>query len=104
MLCIPYFLSLKAEPLYLAGDAREALKTIEQAQALVERSGERWWSADLYRLRGSCLSALDAEEGKVENAFLEAIRISRAQKSISLQSRAEQAYSEYRAKKRGERS
>ena len=104
MLCIPYFLGLKAEPLHLAGEQRAALKTIEHAQVLVERSGERWWSADLYRLRGLCLAALGDDDAKVESAFLEALRISRAQKSISLQVRAEQAISGYRARKRGDGS
>ena len=104
ILCIPYFSGLKAELLHLAGRASEALKMVEQAQALVERYGERWWSADLYRLRGLFLSALGAEEAKVEHSFFEAIRISRARKSISLLSRAEQAQSDSKSKKQSARS
>src|SRR6202035_2553916 len=51
-LCLPFFLALKAEALYLADRAAEALGVVREADVLVERSEERWWSAELHRLRG----------------------------------------------------
>jgi hypothetical protein len=66
---------------------------------LVERTEERWWSAELHRLRGVFLAAIDAKNTEVEAAFSEAIRIAKEQKSISLQKRAEETYAEYRRQK-----
>jgi len=51
-LSLTYFLALKAEAFYLADRTSEALAAIDEAEALVERSEERWWSAELHRLIG----------------------------------------------------
>ncbi|HEU4678207.1 MAG TPA: hypothetical protein VFS35_01720, partial [Terrimicrobiaceae bacterium] len=99
VLCWPYFLALKAEPLHLAGRTTEALEVITQAEAIAEQSGELWWSADLQRLRGVFLAALGAEDARIASSFRDAMRTARDQKSISLERRAEQAYADYRAGK-----
>jgi predicted ATPase len=99
MLPLPYYLGLKAEALHLAGRTPEALEAIKEAEALAERSGERWWSAELYRLRGVFLAALGADETRIEASFYAAIRIAKEQKSVSLQKRAEGTYAEYRRQK-----
>jgi predicted ATPase len=99
VLCWPYLLALKAEPLHLAGRTAEALEVINEAEAIAEQSGELWWCADLQRLRSVFLAALGAEDARVANSFRDAIRTARDQKSISLETRAEQAYADYRAKK-----
>ena len=44
ILWLPFFLALKAEALHLADRTSEALEAIKEAEALVERSEERWWS------------------------------------------------------------
>jgi predicted ATPase len=95
-LTIPFFLALKAEALHLADRTSEALEAIREAEVLVERSEERWWCAELHRLRGVFLAALGAEATQIEVSFDEAIRIAKDQKSISLQKRAEATYAEYR--------
>ena len=92
-------LTLKAEALHLAGRASESLEAIREAEALVERSEERWCSAELHRLRGVFLAAMGAEEVQIEASFCEAIRIAREQKSVSLEKRAEATYAEYRRQK-----
>jgi serine/threonine protein kinase/predicted ATPase len=51
-LAVPYFLGVKAQALHLADRSSEALESISEAEVLVERSEERWWSAELQRLRG----------------------------------------------------
>ena len=67
-----------------------------EAEAVAERSGERWWNAELHRLRGVFLAAIGAEEAQIEAAFREAIRTAQQQKSISLLKRAEASQAEYR--------
>ena len=43
MWAVPYYLALKAEALHLAERTSEALEAIREAEALVEKSEERWW-------------------------------------------------------------
>jgi predicted ATPase len=99
MLRMPYFLALKAEALHLADRTSGALEAIAEAEAWVERSEERWWCAELHRLRGVFLAALGAHETEIEASFCAAIRIAKEQKSASLERRAEQTYAEYRRQK-----
>jgi predicted ATPase len=96
---LPLFLALKAEALHLADRTSEALEAIRDAQAMVERSEQGWWLAELYRLRGAFLTALGADETQIEASFCEAIRIAKEQKSVSLEKRAEATYAEYRGQK-----
>ena len=98
-LLLPYYLGIKAEGLHLADRSSEALEAISEAGALVERSEERWWCAELHRLRAVFLTAMDADEGEIEASFQAAIRIASEQKSISLEKRAEATYAEYRRQK-----
>jgi serine/threonine protein kinase len=99
ILAMPYYLALKAEALHLADRTSEALEAINEAEALIERREERWWSAELHRLRAVFLAALGAEETQIEASFCEAIRIAKRQKSVSLEKRAEATYTEYRRQK-----
>ena len=55
--------------------------------------------AELHRLRGVFLTAMGEDEIEIEASFCEAIRIARAQKSISLGKRAEGTYAEYQRRK-----
>jgi len=96
---MPYYLALKAEALYLALRTSEALEAISEAEALAERFEERWWSAELHRLRGVFLTAMGADETQIEASFGEAIRTAKEQKAVSLEKRAEATYAEYRRQK-----
>jgi predicted ATPase len=96
---VPYYLALKAEALYLADRTSEALDAIIEAEAIVDRREERWWFAELLRLRGVLLAAMGAEETQIEASFSAAIRIAKEQKSVSLEKRAEATYAEYRRQK-----
>jgi hypothetical protein len=87
---------MKAEALHLADRTLEALETIDEAEALGERFENRYWWAELHRLRGVFLAAMGAEETKIEASFQEAIATAREQKSVSLAKRAEATYAEYR--------
>jgi serine/threonine protein kinase/tetratricopeptide (TPR) repeat protein len=99
IMAVPYYLALKAEALYLARRTSEALEAINEAEAVAERREERWWSAELHRLRGLFLAALGADQAQIEAAFCEAITIAKEQKSISLEKRAAATYAEYRRQK-----
>ena len=96
---MPFFLALKAEAFHLADRTSEALETIKEAEALVEKSEGRWWCAELHWLRGVFLAAIGADESQIETSFREAIRIAKEQKSVSLEKRAEATYAEYRRQK-----
>jgi predicted ATPase len=95
-LLLPLWLALKAEVLHLARRTCEALETLTGAEALTERSEERWWSPELHRLRGVFLTAIGADEVQIEASFYEAIKIATEQKSVSLARRAKASYAEYR--------
>jgi predicted ATPase len=99
MLRMPYFLALKAEALYFADRVSEALEAITEAEGVVERSEERWWCAELHRIRGVCLAAMGADETQIEASFCDAIRIAKEQKSVSLEKCTEGTYVEYRRQK-----
>jgi predicted ATPase len=98
-IAVPYWLALKAEALHLADRTSEALEAIREAQAMAERSEERWWSAELHRLRGVFRTSIGADQAQIEASFCEAIRIAKEQKSVSLEKRAEATYAEYRRQK-----
>jgi tetratricopeptide (TPR) repeat protein len=99
VLTLPPHLARKAEALYLADRTSEALEAINEAEALAERFENRYWCAELHRLRGVFLAALGAEETQIEASFREAIRIAKEQKSVSLEKRAEATYAEHRRQK-----
>src|SRR6516162_828787 len=99
MLTVPFLLALKAEALHLADRSAEALEAIREADTVVERFENRYWSAELHRLRGVFLATLGAGETQIEASLCEAIRIAKQQKSVSLEKRAEATYAEYRRQK-----
>jgi hypothetical protein len=92
-------LGVRAEALHLADRTSEALETVNEAEALVERTEERWFCAELHRLRGVFLAAMGAEETDIEASFRAAIKIAKEQKSVSLTKRAKATYAEYRREK-----
>jgi predicted ATPase len=47
-----HYLALLADAYGKAGQAAEGLRALAEALALVEQSGERWWEAELHRLKG----------------------------------------------------
>ena len=96
---MPFFLALKADALYLADRASEALKAMEEIQLFGKSSGAVSWCAELYRLRGVFLTALGAEETQIEASFREAIRIAREQKSISLRNAPKEPTQNFAGKK-----
>ena len=99
---MPYYFGLKAEAFYFADQPFEAFKAVCEAQAMIERCEDRWWVAEIHRLRGVFLTAIDADENQIEASFRAAVNMAREQKSISLAKRAEATYTEYRRRRDGE--
>jgi predicted ATPase len=99
MLTVPFLLALKAEASHLAGRTAEALEAIREGDAVVQRLENRYWSAELHRLRGVLLTTMGSDGTLVEASFCEAIKTAKEQKSVSLAKRAEATYAEYRRQK-----
>jgi predicted ATPase len=51
----PYILALLAEAYGNVGQTEEGLSALAEALALVNKTQERWWEAELYRLKGELL-------------------------------------------------
>jgi predicted ATPase len=61
---------------------------IEQALTQSLRNNERWWDAELHRLRGELMRAQGADAGPVEAAFRRALEVAQSQQAKSLELRA----------------
>lgn len=108
----PYYLALLAEGYAKGGQIEEGLATLAAAFAVMERTGERWWEAELYRLKGELMLQQEARgwrleigpsspqasslkplvsrvaEQEAEGYFLKAIEIARRQSAKMLELRA----------------
>ncbi len=66
----PYFLALLAETCGKAGQIEEGLNTLAEALDTVNKNGERWYEAELYRIKGELLLAREGKnqkaKGKIE--------------------------------------
>jgi predicted ATPase len=102
----PGQLAQLAEAYGKAGQVEEGLTTLAEALALVDRTGERYHEAELYRLKGQLTlqkfqvssfkfqveeglaSSVQRLESEAEEYFLKAIEIARKQQAKSLELRA----------------
>ncbi len=84
----PFKVSLLAEAFLRSGDRNNGLQQIHKALDLAEQTGERWYEAELHRLKGELLLLGDAEVRAAETAFERALDIARAQSARSWELRA----------------
>jgi class 3 adenylate cyclase/tetratricopeptide (TPR) repeat protein len=83
------FKSYLAETLLLRGEMAGAEAALQDAFAFVERSGERFWLADLYRVDGQiALRRPETDRERAEACFLKAIEIAHRQEARMLELRA----------------
>ena len=86
---VHYALTMQAEAASLVGHFDEALRSLDDAQAVLEPQEDRWFEAEIYRLRGELLlrqsSTPDAE---AETWFRRALDVARSQQAKSLELRA----------------
>jgi len=85
----PFLLALLADAEERAGRSAIGLRVLDEALALVEEMDERWWEAELHRLKGQLLLSLTADSAAVAEACYErAINIARGQSAKSLELRS----------------
>jgi DNA-binding SARP family transcriptional activator len=85
---LPYYLSLLADVYRKSGLVEEGLACIDEALTEARAHNERWWDAELHRLRGDLLLMHNADVSDVEAALLQALSIARSQQAKSLELRA----------------
>ena len=85
---LPYYQGLLADVCCRAGRAGEGLASIDEGMAEARAHNERWWDAELHRLRGELLLAGGAPAHEAEAAYLRAVGIARAQQARGLELRA----------------
>ncbi len=84
---LTYYLALLAEVCLKAHESERGLNVIEEALATSRQTGERWWDAELHRLRGDLLVEHGAGAEEADAAYRRALEISRAQRAKSLELR-----------------
>jgi len=94
----PFFLALLAEVMGKAGQAIEALVVLSEATVVAQNTSERFYQAELYRLKGQLLmqatgsnipqTAVNGVITESEVFFRQAVDVSRRQSAKSLELRA----------------
>jgi predicted ATPase len=85
----PYYLALLAEAYDGMGQPEEGLRTLAEALRVTDKTGERWCTAELYRLTGALqLRQAARDERQAEDCFRQAIENSRRQQAKSFELRA----------------
>jgi predicted ATPase len=85
----PTALAYLAEVYLDIGQAEEGLDVLAKALALVDKNGERWWEAELHRIKGELLLVRAAEpHAEAEACFQHALDVARRQQAKSLELRA----------------
>ena len=78
----PFFLSLLAASCERAGKPEEALSLLAEAFAIAERTGERWFEAELHRLRGDWLLVhCSGKEAEAESCLQRALALAHQQEA-----------------------
>src|SRR5712691_799054 len=84
-----YYLALLTEAYTQGGQTEEGLSGVTEALALVHKNDERWWEAELYRLKGVLLlQQTTPEERQAEICFQQALDIAKCQYAKSWELRA----------------
>ena len=93
MIAQPYYLTLLAEAYGQATQPELGLTTLDNALSLVVMTEERWWEAELHRLRGDLLLQLPTPDVPLaEDSFHRALEVSRSQQAKALELRAALSY------------
>src|SRR6185369_4462306 len=84
------YLAWLAEGCGKGGHPEEGLTVLGEAVGIVQGKGERFWEAELYRLKGELLLKTEtrSREAEAENCFQQAIAIACSQAAKSWQLRA----------------
>jgi predicted ATPase len=86
---VPYLCTLLAEGYAHLGHPEEGLQALSEASSLVEQHEERWWEAEVYRLRGVLLlQQPGTPQAEAEACFQRALDVAHQQQAKSLELRA----------------
>jgi DNA-binding SARP family transcriptional activator len=85
---LPYYLGLLAQVCGRADRVEDGLAAVDEAMAASREHNERWWDAELHRLRGELLITGGADANDAEAAYVRAIEIARNQQARALELRA----------------
>ena len=88
-LYVPYFFTVLAEICDHLGHTEDGLQVLAKAHTLMEQQEERWWEAEISRLRGVLLlRQTTTQQAEAEACFQHALTIARRQQAKSLELRA----------------
>jgi predicted ATPase len=86
---VPYLCTLLAEVSAHLGHTDDGLQALAEAHTLVEQQDERWWEAEIHRLRGVLLLRQPGTpQAEVETWLQRALDVARRQEAKSLELRA----------------
>jgi predicted ATPase len=85
---LPYYLGLLAQVCGQAGHTEDGLAAVDEGMAVSRVQNERWWDAELQRVRGELLLAGGAPSDEAEAAYVRAMEIARTQQARALELRA----------------
>ena len=84
----PYFLALLAEAQGTPGEPEAGLAVLTEALTLIDTTGERWYTPELYRLKGALLLQQSSDhQAEAETCFHHAIAIARSHQAKSFELR-----------------
>jgi len=85
---VPYFGTLQAEVSAHLGHTADGLQALAEAHTLVEQHEERWWEAEIYRLRGVLLLRQTRPQQEEAETWLQrSLEVARRQEAKSLELR-----------------
>ena len=88
-LLVPYFCTLLADVAAHLGHTEDGLQALAEAHTLVEQHEERWWEAEVCRLRGVLLLRQPGTpQAEAETWLQRALDVARRQEAKSLELRA----------------
>ncbi|MDH3599930.1 MAG: hypothetical protein OEU26_09875 [Candidatus Tectomicrobia bacterium] len=88
-LLVPYFLTLLAEAYGRLNQVEEGLNVLNDGVEVIERRGERWYEAELHRLKGELLLQQSPDNAsEAVSCFQQAVTIAQNQSAKSLELRA----------------
>jgi predicted ATPase len=86
---VPYLCTVLAEVYHHFGHPEDGLQALAEAHTLVEQHEERWWEAEVCRLRGVLLLRQPgASQAEAEDWLQQALDVARRQQAKSLELRA----------------
>jgi predicted ATPase len=84
---LPIMLAILPETCIKAGLMDDAIKSLDEALAVVERTSERNYEAEIHRIKGELLW-MRGDESEAESKFQQAMAVARVQQGRSLELRA----------------